>query len=531
MAPASEDLYSAVAPFPERFNLCRYFLDHNLEAGRGAKRALVSGDQARTYAQVSERAARVAACLRRAGVRPEERVLIVLPDGFAFAEAFFGVLRAGAVFAMVNPLLKRKDYEYYLRYTKARVVITHSTVLAELADAARQAPLCETVLVVGDEAGDCVPWEEALAAEDPDAPLARVEDTGPDDLAGWLFTSGSTGEPKGCVHTHADFAWSTETYALRVVRYAESDVCLSVPKLFFGYATGTNLMFPFRVGATSVLFEGRSTADELFDQMEAHRPTLLTSVPTMINNMLRSPRAAEADLSSLRVCLSAGEALPPQLYRDWKERVGVEILDGIGSAEMFHIYISNRLDDVKPGSLGKIVPGYEAVVVGPDGAPVADGEPGRLRVRGGSTALCYWADKAKSREAFQGEWCTSADVFRRDAEGYFYYEGRDDDLIKVSGIWTSPLEIENALLEHAAVAETCVLGREDGEGLVKPHAFVVVRAGFVADDALAAELKDWVKERLAPHKYPRWFEWRSALPRNDRGKVARKELRAELEAR
>jgi benzoate-CoA ligase len=387
------------------------------------------------------------------------------------------------------------------------------------------------VLVVGGDAGGFTPYEQALAAEKDGSPTTEIEPTGPDDLAGWLFTSGSTGRPKGCVHTHADFAWNTETYARRIVQYAEGDRCLSVPKLFFGYATGTNLMFPFRAGGSAILFAGRSTADELFDQIAAHRPTLLTSVPTMINAMLRSPRMAEADLGSLRVCLSAGEALPPRLYSEWKERTGVEILDGIGSAEMFHIYISNRLDDVKPGSLGKVVPGYEAEVVNDDLEPVPIGEPGLLRVRGGSTALCYWADKAKSRQAFQGEWCTSADLFRVDAQGYYTYEGRADDLLKVSGIFTSPLEIENALLEHPAVAEVCVVGHEDEEQLTKPYAFVVLAEGHAGSDALAAELKAWIKGKLAPHKYPRWFDWRPALPKNDRGKVARKVLKEELAAR
>jgi benzoate-CoA ligase len=227
------------------------------------------------------------------------------------------------------------------------------------------------------------------------------------------------------------------------------------------------------------------------------------------------------------VCLSAGEALPPQLCEAWKTRTGVEILDGIGSAEMFHIYISNYPGDVRPGSLGRIVPGYEAEIVGPDGEPVADGEPGRLRVRGGSTALCYWADKDRSRETFQGEWCTSADIFRRDAQGYYFYEGRDDDLLKVSGIWVSPLEIENALLAHPAVAEVCVIGREDADGLVKPLAFVVLQAGWNGTHETAAALKLHAQSRLAPHKYPRWFEWRASLPKNDRGKVARKELKLE----
>jgi benzoate-CoA ligase len=525
---AGEELYSAVAPLPERFNLCDYYLDRNLREGRGGKVAIRCGDRSATYAQLSARARQVAAVLRRLGVRPEERVLLALPDIPEYAESWFGILRAGAVFAMVSPLNHREAFQNYLAYTKCRVVITHSDCLPEIAPALRAARLPVTALVVGPDAGGFLAYEEALGAEDPDSALAALEPTGPDDLAGWLFTSGSTGLPKACVHTHADFAYNTETYALQVAGYRESDVCLSVPKLFFGYATGTNLMFPFRVGASVVLFPGRATADELFDQIERFRPTFLTHVPTMINNMLRSPRIASADLSSLRICLSAGEALPARLYEEWKARTGVEILDGIGSAEMFHIYISNRPGDVKLGSLGRIVPGYEAQIVDPAGRPVPDGEPGRLRIRGGSTALCYWGDKPKSRATFQGEWCTTADIFRRDAGGYYWYEGRDDDLLKVSGIWVSPLEIENVLLEHPAVAEICVIGREDEDRLIKPHAFVVLKPGHQGSDQLAAELKAHIQSRLTPHKYPRWFEWRESLPKNDRGKVSRKELKAQL---
>jgi benzoate-CoA ligase len=525
---AGEELYSAVAPLPERFNLCDYFLDRNLREGRGGKVAIRCGDRSATYAQLSARARQVAAALRRLGVRPEERVLLALPDLPEYAESWFGILRAGAVFAMVSPLNHREAFQNYLAYTKCRVVITHSDCLPEMAPALRAARLPVQALVVGPDAGGFLAYEEVLGAEDPDSALADLEPTGPDDLAGWLFTSGSTGLPKACVHTHADFAYNTETYALQVAGYRESDVCLSVPKLFFGYATGTNLMFPFRVGASVVLFPGRATADELFDQIERFRPTFLTHVPTMINNMLRSPRIASADLSSLRICLSAGEALPARLYEEWKERTGVEILDGIGSAEMFHIYISNRPGDVKLGSLGRLVPGYDAQIVDPEGRPVPIGEPGRLRIRGGSTALCYWGDKPKSRATFQGEWCTTADIFRRDAGGYYWYEGRDDDLLKVSGIWVSPLEIENALLEHPAIAEICVIGREDEDRLIKPHAFVVLKSGWRGSDELAAELKAHIQSRLTPHKYPRWFEWRESLPKNDRGKVSRKELKAQL---
>ena len=514
---------------PERFNLCTYFLDSNIEAGRRAKVAVRVGDVERNYGEILDRVKQLTHVLRADGLRPEERVLIVLPDGFEFVEAWFATLRAGAVFAMVNPLLRRADFAYYLEYTKATAVFTCDGVLPEIADAIRESRHCRRAYVVGSapEGDDRFSHHEgAVARGDADHPLAAVAPTGPDDLAGWLFTSGSTGEPKACVHVHRDFAYSTETYALEVAGYREDDVCLSVPKLFFGYATGTNLMFPFRVGATVVLFEGRATADEILDQIEAHRPTFLTGVPTLFNNVLRSPRSETADLGSLRVALSAGEALPPNLYSAWKDRTGVEILDGIGSAEMFHIYISARMGEVVPGALGQLVPGYEAEIIDPDGRPVDEPDvPGRLRIGGGSTALWYHGDKDKSNATFQGAWCTTADVFRRDAEGVFWYVGRGDDLLKVSGIWVSPLEIENVLQSHEAVHECCVVGREDDAGLVKAHAIVVCAEGHEGCDEVADSLKAHVKSRLAPHKYPRSFEWRTdPLPRNDRGKVARKLL-------
>ncbi len=514
--------------WPDKFNLCSYYLDHNIEEGRKDKTALICGAEKRTYGELLVRVQRLTAALRAMGLGAEDRVLLVLSDRFEFAEAWLATLRAGGVFAMVNPLLKAADFEYYLEYSKARILITESAVLPEIEVAASGSPHLRDVLVVGSQTGGFTPYEEALASHDPQSSAGDVAPTGPDDLAGWLFTSGSTGKPKACVHMHRDFAYSTETYALQVAGYQESDVCLSVPKLFFGYATGTNLMFPFRVGATAVLFPERSTADTLYDLIEAHSPTFLTSVPTLINNMLRSPRCGEADLSSLRICLSAGEALPANLYEEWKDRTGVEILDGIGSAEMFHIYISNRVGDVRLGSLGKLVPGYEAEIVGPDGEAVDPGEPGCLRIRGGSTALCYWGDKAKSHETFQADACTTADVFCVDEEGYFTYVGRDDDLLKVSGIFVSPLEIENALLSHGAVDEVCVVGKADPEGLIKPLAFVVLAEGGEPSASMAAELKAHVKSSLAPYKYPRWFEWRSSLPKNDRGKVNRKLLKGDV---
>lgn len=513
--------------FPARFNLAEYFLDQNLDEGREGKPALYCGDELRTYGRLVERSQRLAAGLRRLGLRAEERVLLVLPDGFEFAETFFAILRAGGVFAMVNPLLKREDYGHYLEYTKARIVVGHSSSLAELEPAVRKSRFAESLIVVGRTSGSQLRYEDVIEAEDPGSILAETEPTGPDDLAGWLFTSGSTGRPKGCVHRHQDFAFSTETYARRVVGYTEHDLCLSVPKLFFGYATGTNLMFPLRFGGSAALFPERSTPEALAARIAVHRPTLLTGVPTMFANLLRSEELGQLDLSSLRATLSAGEALPEELYRAWKERTGVEILDGIGSAEMFHIYVTNRVGDVRPGSLGRVVEGYETEIVDPSGRPLPDGEPGRLRVRGGSTAICYWGDRAKSVETFQGEWCTTQDVFRRDEAGYHYYEGRTDDLLKVSGIWVSPLEIENALLTHDSVHEVCVVGRTTGDGLVKPLAFVVARDGVRPDGELEEDLVRHLKAQLAPYKYPRWFCWRESLPRNDRGKIARSVLAAE----
>lgn len=530
--PFADCVDSAGAPcFPARLNLAEYYLDHHLEAGRGERVALQVGDATQTYAELIQRSRGVTAVLRGLGVRPEERVLLVLPDGFEYGEAFFGVLRAGGVFAMVNPLLKRADYDYYLAYTKARVVITSPGVLPELIAAADDCETCETVLCTGagfEVGGKLHSYEAALAGADPQASQARVAETGPDDLAGWLFTSGSTGHPKACVHTQSDFAYSTETYARRVVGYGPDEICLGVPKLFFGYATGTNLMFPLRFGGRAVLFGERSTADQLFDLIEQTRPTLLTTVPTMIGNMLRSERMQQVDLSCLRVALSAGEALPEPLLAEWMERTGVEVLDGIGSAEMFHIYVSNHPGDVKPGSLGKPVVGYEVEIVDGAGQPVSVGDPGRLRVKGHSTALCYWGDKTKSRDTFQADWCTTSDIFRCDADGYFFYEGRTDDLMKVSGIWVAPKEIEECLLTHPAVHEVCVVAKDTAEGLTKPLAFVVPTKGIAGDGSLNAALKEHVKSHLAPHKYPRWIAWREDLPKNDRGKLARKDLRAQV---
>jgi benzoate-CoA ligase family protein len=310
---------------------------------------------------------------------------------------------------------------------------------------------------------------------------------------------------------------------------SENDLTVSVPKLFFGYATGTNLLFPFAVGGATALFSERSTPEKLFEVIERHRPTILTTVPTMINSMLNAEDASARDLSSIRFCYSAGEALPVELYHRWKETFGVEICDGIGSAEMFHIYITNRPGDVKPGSLGRVVDGYQAKIVDADDNEVPTGEMGTLKIKGDSAALCYWNAHEKSKATFAGDWCTTGDQFHVDESGYYWYHGRTDDMLKVGGVFVAPAEIENCLLQHEAVLECAVVGHADGDGLVKPKAFIVARDGQQKSEDLANSIKDFVKTKIALYKYPRWIEFVDSLPKNDRGKVDRKLLKTRTE--
>ncbi|HEV3468416.1 MAG TPA: benzoate-CoA ligase family protein [Pyrinomonadaceae bacterium] len=509
--------------FPERFQMADYFLFHNLEEGRENKTCVYYREETFTYGDAARWTNRVGNALRELGVEVEDRVLLILPDCPEFVWTWFAVNRVGGVITMVNPLLPADDYRYYLEYTRARVAVVHESVLDNFAPAAGGARYLKNVLVVGREGGDFHLFNEVVGAQPDELTPA---DTHRDDIAIWLFTSGSTGHPKGAVHLQHDLPYNTECYAKRTLGVNERDLTVSVPKLFFGYATGTNLLFPFAVGGATALFSERSTPEKLFEVIGRYRPTILTSVPTMINAMLNVEGAARRDLSSLRFCLSAGEALPVELYGRWVETFGVEILDGIGSAEMFHIYITNRLGDVKPGSLGRIVEGYAAEVVDAEGRALPPGEMGTLRVRGDSAALCYWQAHEKSKATFAGDWCTTGDQFHVDGQGYYWYHGRTDDMLKVGGVFVAPAEIENCLLRHEAVLEAAVVGHDDGSGLVKPKAFVVPREGHAPGGKLAQSIKDFVKSRLAPYKYPRWVEFVASLPKNDRGKIDRKRLKS-----
>ena len=513
--------------FPERFNMADYFLYHNLEEGRENKVCLYFEDRTWTYGETARLSNRAGNALRELGVEIEDRVLMVLPDCPEFVWTWFGAARIGAVITMVNPLLPSSDYEYYLDYTRAKVAVVHESVFKTFSEAARRSRYLRRVVVVGQQGEgidpQAVSFDKAIGAALDECTPA---DTRRDDIAIWLFTSGSTGHPKGAVHLQHDLPYNTEVFAKATMGVNADDLTVSVPKLFFGYATGTNLLFPFAVGGATALFSERSTAEKMFEVIKRYRPTILTTVPTMINSMLNVPGASPDDLASLRFCYSAGEALPIELYERWMNTYGLDICDGIGSAEMFHIYITNRPGDIKPGSLGRIVEGYEAKIVDAEGNEVPTGEMGTLKIKGDSAALWYWNAHEKSKETFAGDWCTSGDQFHVDADGYYWYHGRTDAMLKVSGVFVAPAEIENCLLQHAAILECAVVGHESEDGLVKPKAFVVLREGFDGSDALVDEIKQFVKSRIAVYKYPRWVQFVSSLPKNDRGKIDRKQLKA-----
>lgn len=533
--------------FPEDLSLARYFLFDRLEEGLGKKTAVRFGDRSWTYDAVADKTRRMAGLLAASGVRRGERVLIILPDVPPFVWTFFGTLARGAVVAMGNPLAPPETLEYLVGYTRATAVVTVpevAKILRPLVDAPTSEVQAMFVVpdaatgsdpearVDGDLSGKTRELAPALDAAAP-AELTKVHR---DEPAVWLFTSGSTGEPKANIHSHRDFAFNTEVYAKKTVGYRKDDVTISVPRLFFGYATGTNLMFPFAVGATAGLFSERPTPESMAKAIAMYRPTIVTNVPTMLGKLLehddelRNSGKPGLDLSSVRFSLSAGEALPEPLLRRWLDRFKSDVYDGIGSAEMFHIYASNRPGDIKPGSLGRVVEGYELRVLpeeaeGAGAEPCAPGEIGVLWVKGDSVSHGYWLDRDKSWRTFHGHWCRTGDLFRVDEAGYLYFAGRADDLLKVGGQWVAPLEVEECLLGHPAVAACAVIGTEE-DGLMKTKAFVVVRSGHERSDELGVALQEHVKTTLARYKYPRVIEFVDDLPKNDRGKVDKKALRA-----
>ena len=507
---------AARTDLPERLNIAERFLDARVREGRGDRPALLTDSRTLTYRDVQSLAERWAHVLANAGVSCEQRVLIALPDGPDFVGVLFGTLKLGAVVVMVNPGLPASDVRYFLEYTRARAVVTVAATAAafqEVASALEPAP----VIIVADEA--------AVAARLAAAPSGRgTFDTHRDDAALWLFSGGTTGKPKAVVQTHGAFANTTVLYGQGVLGCCESDVTLSVPKLYFGYATGSNLFFPFSVGAAVALYPEPATADVLFARIRQFKPTVLINVPAMIQKMTAHAEAARQDLTSLRVVTSAGEALPAELYDRWQATFGVELLDGLGTAEMWHVFISNRPGAARKGTLGQVVPGFEVRVCDEDGRELPRGETGWLWVRGASRAIAYWQQLERTQQAFRGEWYVSGDLISMDADDYVTYCGRGDELLKISGKWLARAEVEGCLLQHEAVSEVAVVGREDENGLMKPIAFVVAREQR-AD--LAAELQDFARTRLEPYKAPRELIFVDSLPRTHLGKVDRARLRRE----
>ena len=504
---------------PESFNMSDYFLDARLREGKAGRAALLTDERTLTYGDVQALANRFAHVLRGAGVEPEQRVLIALPDVPEFAAALFGALKIGAVVVMVNPELKPDAVEQMYGYTRATIAIVHTGVAEVFRATAGNVPTLKHVLVVGE--GDFAGRLDQASGELENFPTHR------DDAAVWLFSGGTTGRPKAVVQTHASFANTTECYAKQTIGYGATDVTMSVPKLFFGYATGSNLLFPFSVGGAAVLFPERCTADVLFQKIARFRPTILVNVPTMVNQMVSHPEASGQDFSCLRLCTSAGEALPLELHRRWTDAFGVELLDGLGTAEMWHIFLSNRPGCAKPGTLGTVVPGFDVRVRDEEGRELPDGEVGWLWVRGGSRAIGYWQLMESTQRVFRGEWVVTGDLVRRDADGTFTHCGRADDMLKVSGKWLSPQEVESCLLQHHAVKEVAVVGIADERGLVKPHAFVVTggKTGAYRENDLREELKAFVRERLEPYKHPREVVFLEMLPRTHLGKVDRARLK------
>jgi benzoate-CoA ligase family protein len=500
---------------PASFNIADFLLDERIRERRGNRTALRTDDATISYDELRELANRFGNLLRDEGVRPEERVIIALPDGLDFVAALFGVLKIGAVVVMVNPHLKPDALRAFFDYTRARVALVDAHAAETFRLAARGAAHPPHLLVASDP-------DLRQHLDTADVRLQTFP-THRDDPAIWLFSGGTSGRPKAVIQTHRAFANTTVLYGQRTLGLRPDDITIAVPKLFFGYALGTNLFFPFSVGASAVLFGERSTPEALFERIHHHKATVLVNVPTMVHQMAAHPDAARYDLASLRIVTSAGEALPIELYHRWKETFHAELLDGLGTAEMWHIFLTNRPGDVRPGTLGRAVDGFDVRVRDEDGRDLPHGQVGYLWVRGESRAIAYWQNMPVTRRAFRGEWYVSEDMLSRDADGYFTYRGRADDMLKVSGKWLSPQEVENRLLQHPAVREAAVVGMVDPDGLTHPHAYVV--PANTPTDELAAELIAFVTKRLESYKAPRAITFLESLPRTHLGKVDRGRLR------
>ncbi len=507
---------------PEQFNIVPLLIDRHVAEGRGERPAIVTPDRTISYAALDAGVARAARLLERLGLQREQRVALLLPDCPEFAYVFFGAMKAGMVPVPLSTLGTPDDYDYALRDSRAVALVTDATHYARVEPVWRAVPTLRSCLVSGDAPPDALAFDAALAAESPGYEAAP---THRDDMAYWLYSSGTTGRPKAIIHLHHDMLFCVEPYVRHVLALTPEDRTFAVPRLFFSYGLTSCLYLPFWVGASTVLVAERPDQAGVFELCAKLRPTVLFSVPTSFAALLRQAEPTPTDLASLRLSVSAGEPLPAPLYERWVARTGIECLDGLGATEVGYIYVSNRRGAVRPGSSGRLLPGYRARIVDPDGREVPAGTVGDLWMSGESLAAGYWNKHEKTKGAFVGEWYRTGDQYLIDADGYYFYQGRTDDLLRVGGNWVSPLEVESCLLEHPAVAECAVVGSQDADGLEKPRAFVVLQPGAPAE-GLEETLRAHVRARLQPFKAPRWVTVVAELPKTATGKVQRYRLRA-----